>query len=78
MLYLSPLPYVSLVHTMFHIFTFSDSAVTLNPSLLLRSDLDVPREEQEDESGGQLSTVLTRTRAGSTRVRPEETRDSRS
>ena len=34
MLYLSPFPYVSLVRTMFHIFTFSDSAVTLDPSLL--------------------------------------------
>ena len=34
MLYLSPFPYVSLVRTMFHTFTFSDSAVTLDPSLL--------------------------------------------
>ena len=34
MLYLSLFPYVSLVRTMFHIFTFSDSAVTLDPSLL--------------------------------------------
>ena len=55
------------------------SVPAYHPSLVyIDSDLDVPREEQEDESGGQLSTVLTRTRAGSTRVRPEETRDSRS
>ena len=40
---------------------------------VLRSDPDVPRERQKDESGGQLLTVYTRTRAGSTRARPEET-----
>ena len=34
MLDLSPFPYVSLMRTMFHTFTFSDSAVTLDPSLL--------------------------------------------
>ena len=28
------IPYVSLVRTMFHTFTFSDSAATLDPSLL--------------------------------------------
>ena len=39
----------------------------------IRPDLDVPREGREVESGGQLSTVLTRTRAGKTRTRPEET-----
>ena len=32
--YLLLLPYVSLACTMFHLFTFSDSAVTLNPTLL--------------------------------------------
>ena len=30
----------------------------------IRPDLDVPREGRKVESGGQLSTVLTRTRAG--------------
>ena len=37
-------------------------------------DLDVPKEGRKTESGGQLSTVLTRTCAGETRSRPEETK----
>ena len=40
----------------------------------IRPDLDVPRGGQKVESGGQLLTVLTRTRAGGTRTRTEETK----
>ena len=40
----------------------------------IRPDPDVPRGGRKVESGGQLSTVLTRTRAGETRSRPEETK----
>ena len=35
-------------------------------------------EDEKVESGGQLSTVLTRTHAGGTRARQEETKDGRS
>ena len=41
----------------------------------IQPDPDVPRRGQEVESGGQLSTVLTRTHAGGTRSRTEETKD---
>ena len=44
----------------------------------IRPDPDVPREVRKTESGGQLSTVLTRTRAGETRARQEEIQDGRS
>ena len=41
----------------------------------IRLDPDVPREERKTKSGGQLLTVHTRTRAGKTSTRTEETRD---
>ena len=41
----------------------------------IRPDPDVPREGRKTKSGGQLSTVLTRTRAGETRARQEEIQD---
>ena len=44
----------------------------------IRPDPDVPREDKKTESGGQLSTVHTRTRAGETSSRTEETKDGRS
>ena len=40
----------------------------------IRPDPDVLREETKTESGGQLLTAHTRTRAGETRSRPEETK----
>ena len=44
----------------------------------IRPDLDVPREGRKVESGGQLLTVHTRTRAGRVSVRTEETKDGQS
>ena len=44
----------------------------------IRPDPDVPREDEKTESGGQLSTVHTRTCAGETSSRTEETKDGRS
>ena len=35
----------------------------------IQPDPDVPREKREDESGGQLSTVHTRTRAGKNEIK---------
>ena len=44
----------------------------------IRPDPDVPRGEMKTESGGQLLTAHTRTRAGRTSTRAEETGDGRS
>ena len=50
----------------------------VNCYVRIRPDPDVPRGRQKTESGGQLLTVLTRTRAGRANTRTEETGDGRS
>ena len=44
----------------------------------IRPDPDVPREDEKTESGGQLLTAHTRTRAGRASARTEETKDGQS
>ena len=44
----------------------------------IRPDPDIPREDEKTESGGQLLTAHTRTRAGRASARTEETKDGRS
>ena len=44
----------------------------------IRPDPDVPREGRKDESGGQLSTVHHRTRAGENKSKNRGDKDGRS
>ena len=44
----------------------------------IRPDPDVPRERRKGESGGQLLTVHTRTRAGKNEIKTRGDKDGRS